>query len=55
MRVIAQTGWGQAHDRRQTEQAGFDDHLVKPVDLALLEDVLREDWQPRTGSRQAAV
>ena len=32
MTVIAQTGWGQEHDRRRTSEAGFDDHLVKPVD-----------------------
>jgi CheY-like chemotaxis protein len=30
--LIAQTGWGQEEDRRRTEQAGFDGHLVKPVD-----------------------
>ncbi len=29
MTVIAQTGWGQEHDRRRTSEAGFDDHLVK--------------------------
>jgi DNA-binding response OmpR family regulator len=36
------TGWGQAEDRRRTREAGFDHHLVKPVDcnvlLALLGD-----------------
>ena len=31
MLLIAQTGWGQAHDRRQTTEAGFDHHLVKPI------------------------
>jgi CheY-like chemotaxis protein len=30
--LIAQTGWGQEEDRRRTEEAGFDGHLVKPVD-----------------------
>lgn len=30
--VIALTGWGQEEDRRKSEQAGFDGHLVKPVD-----------------------
>jgi DNA-binding response OmpR family regulator len=32
MTVIAQTGWGQEDDKRRTRDAGFDDHLVKPVD-----------------------
>jgi PAS domain S-box-containing protein len=30
--LIAQTGWGQDEDKRQTREAGFDSHLVKPVD-----------------------
>jgi CheY-like chemotaxis protein/two-component sensor histidine kinase len=33
---IALTGWGQAEDRRRTEEAGFDSHLVKPVEFAAL-------------------
>ena len=41
MRVFAQTGWGQAEDRRKTEEAGFDGHMVKPVDPAMLQKVLR--------------
>jgi PAS domain S-box-containing protein len=36
MVLIAQTGWGQEEDRRQTEEAGFDAHIVKPVDYARL-------------------
>jgi CheY-like chemotaxis protein len=34
--IVALTGWGQDEDRRHTAQAGFDAHLVKPVDLDLL-------------------
>lgn len=30
--IIALTGWGQADDRRRSSEAGFDAHLVKPVD-----------------------
>lgn len=40
--IIALTGWGQEEDRRKSEEAGFNGHLVKPVDydklLALLGD-----------------
>jgi CheY-like chemotaxis protein len=36
MRVIALTGWGQDDDRRKSREAGFDAHLVKPVDYAAL-------------------
>jgi signal transduction histidine kinase/CheY-like chemotaxis protein len=33
VRVVAVTGWGHEDDRRRTRDAGFDAHLVKPVDL----------------------
>jgi PAS domain S-box-containing protein len=33
---IALTGWGQEEDRRKTQEAGFDSHLVKPVEFAAL-------------------
>jgi CheY-like chemotaxis protein len=36
----ALTGWGQDEDRRRTEEAGFDAHLVKPVDEAALGKLL---------------
>ena len=38
--IIALTGWGQDRDRRRAGDVGFDHHLVKPVDLADLEDIL---------------
>jgi CheY-like chemotaxis protein len=34
--LVAITGWGQEEDRRLSEQAGFDLHIVKPVDPAEL-------------------
>jgi PAS domain S-box-containing protein len=38
--VVALTGWGQEEDKRQSREAGFDDHLVKPVEPASLEKLL---------------
>ena len=40
LKIIALTGWGQDSDRRQTEAAGFNQHLVKPADVATLQAVL---------------
>jgi signal transduction histidine kinase len=42
VRLIALTGWGQDEDRERTRAAGFDDHLVKPVDLAALQALLAD-------------
>lgn len=38
--LIAVTGYGQPEDRLRSKEAGFDSHLVKPVDLKVLEEVL---------------
>jgi CheY-like chemotaxis protein/two-component sensor histidine kinase len=38
--VIAQTGWGQEEDRLRSKEAGIDHHLIKPVDLSMLEKLL---------------
>jgi len=38
--LIALTGWGQEHERRKTMEAGFDHHLVKPVDVEVLKRIL---------------
>lgn len=38
--LIALTGWSQEEDRRKTREAGFDHHLIKPVDVAQLIGVL---------------
>ncbi len=40
MRIVAQTGWGQDADRQRSRDAGFDAHLVKPVDPALVADLI---------------
>ena len=38
--LIAVTGWGQEEDRHRSKAAGFDHHLVKPVDPAALSAIL---------------
>jgi PAS domain S-box-containing protein len=38
--LVALTGWGQEDDRRRTQQAGFDYHLVKPMGIAPVKEVL---------------
>jgi two-component system CheB/CheR fusion protein len=40
--LIAITGWGQEEDRRRSHDAGFDRHLVKPVDPDALMRMLTE-------------
>ena len=41
-RIIAMTGWGQASDKEKSREAGFDLHLVKPVDAKDLARVVNE-------------
>jgi len=38
--LIALTGWGQQEARRESAHAGFDHHLVKPVEVAVLREIL---------------
>ncbi len=45
--LIALTGYGQDDDRRRSREARFDDHLVKPIDLAALEALLRRGPEGR--------
>ena len=40
LKIIAQTGWSDAEARRKTAETGFDLHLVKPVNMAVLNDML---------------
>jgi CheY-like chemotaxis protein len=40
--VVAVTGWGQDEDKQRSKAAGFDRHLVKPVNLPALVDLLAE-------------
>jgi signal transduction histidine kinase/DNA-binding response OmpR family regulator len=45
--LVALTGYGQPEDRRRSAEAGFDAHLVKPVDLKALDGVLVRASAPR--------
>ena len=38
--IVAMTGWGQEEDRRKSKDAGFDAHLVKPVEYGELMSLL---------------
>jgi signal transduction histidine kinase/CheY-like chemotaxis protein len=40
MCVVALTGWGQEEDRRKSQAAGFDHHLVKPVEIGQLAQLI---------------
>ena len=51
LRLIALTGYGQAEDRRKTLEAGFDMHLVKPVDPARL-SVAIASLEPRRDEKR---
>ena len=42
MVLVALTGWGQEDDRLQSKKAGFDHHMVKPVDYTALMKLLAE-------------
>jgi len=37
---IAQTGWGQKEHRKRSKEAGFNYHLVKPIDIQALKNIL---------------
>ncbi|HZE60541.1 MAG TPA: response regulator, partial [Burkholderiales bacterium] len=40
--LVALTGWGQDADRRRAAEAGFDHHLIKPVDPQMLNSLLAD-------------
>lgn len=46
--IVALTGWGQNEDVARSQEAGFNHHLVKPVDNAALEKIMQEAGQALT-------
>ncbi|MCA1827371.1 MAG: PAS domain S-box protein, partial [Myxococcales bacterium] len=55
MFLVALTGYGQQQDREAVLKAGFDQHLVKPVDITTLLDVLRTRKSLRGSAQWAAL
>jgi CheY-like chemotaxis protein len=45
--LVAMTGWGQEEDRRRSQEAGFDHHLVKPVEPEALHKLLVRPQEAR--------
>lgn len=45
--LIAQTGWGREEDRQQARDAGYDHHLVKPIDPQQLAAILSQSGKER--------
>ena len=43
LRLIALTGYGQDTDRQRSKEAGFDHHLVKPIDVKTVVELLQAD------------
>ena len=56
MRLIAVTGFGQPEDRRRALEAGFDAHLVKPIEVEELSALLGrlEQQRPAEAAGRAA-
>ena len=48
--IVALTGWGQEDDKRRSREAGFDAHLVKPVEPAALSKLLGDLKPARAGT-----
>jgi CheY-like chemotaxis protein len=44
--LVAVTGWGQDGDRQKSREAGFDHHLLKPLEFAELQRVIQTAAQP---------
>jgi CheY-like chemotaxis protein len=52
-RLVAVTGYGQASDRQRSREAGFDAHLVKPVELERVRELVADAGEP--GGRGVSV
>jgi DNA-binding response OmpR family regulator len=48
--IVALTGWGQEEYKRRSQEAGFDNHIVKPIEPAVLEKLLAGVMSRRRGN-----
>jgi CheY-like chemotaxis protein len=51
--LVALTGYSQPEDRQRAQDAGFDSHLVKPVNFKVLESLLAETVSGRLPQRDS--
>jgi CheY-like chemotaxis protein len=51
--LVALTGYGQPEDHRRSQEAGFDAHLVKPLDPDSLTRILLAGARPAEGDPAA--
>ncbi len=51
MMIVAMTGWGQDDDRRRSKEAGFDRHMVKPINYDDLMSLLASPLESRATIR----
>lgn len=49
--IVAVTGWGQPNDRRLSQEAGFDKHVVKPMGQAELDEIISALYAARKYAR----
>jgi PAS domain S-box-containing protein len=52
--LVAMTGWGQEEDIRRSRESGFAHHLVKPVDLGVLRNLLLDEFAGPSGTEAGA-
>jgi PAS domain S-box-containing protein len=50
MLLVAVTGWGQESDRRRAAEAGFDQHVVKPIGFSMLAQILHRGVAPHAAA-----
>jgi two-component system CheB/CheR fusion protein len=53
LKIVALTGWTKAENDQRAEEAGFDEHLVKPADRATISRLLRSLSRPEEAARHA--
>jgi CheY-like chemotaxis protein len=49
LRLVAITGYGTPQDRKKSSEAGFDAHLTKPADVAMLQHMMELLFDPKLG------